>query len=228
MWCRAWEVRWVARYDSWCQHAARGVLYGLGGGLGVGREVKHEAWDLVGDGGEHTAQPKEASSRMLRKRFTAETSKLGKPPKANGRERKQSTKRSILSPVNPTKVSKAPGKSRISHQKMSIPCDILQTAEKTTNNSSIPKYRRKQVSKAKDTVPPSLRPIHSSRVSKPGKTQPAGLRIDGTRLSSATNSHRLKGEDNLGMLLAASTDMKASKPLAKSSPRRNTRRLKKT
>ena len=173
-------------------------------------------------------QPKEASSRVLRKRSTAEPSKLGKLPKANGCERKQSKKRSILSPVNPTKVSKAPGKSRISHPKISIPCDVSQVAEKMTTNPGIPKHKRKQASKVKDLVPPSLRPIHSSRVSKPGEIQPAELRIDDTKLSSAIGSHRLKKEDNLGMSLAASTDKKAMKSLAKSSPRRSSRRSKKS
>ena len=164
---------------------------------------------------------------MLRKRSTAEPSKPGKPPKANGRERKQSTKRLILRPVNPTKVFKVPGKSRISHQKMSIPRDVSPAIEKTTTDLSVPKHRRKQASKAKCSVPPSLRPIHSSRVSKPGKTQPAGLRIDDTKLSSAIGPHRLKGKEKMGMSLAASTDKKASKPSAKSSPRRSTRRSKK-
>ena len=173
------------------------------------------------------SQLKKASPRVLRKRSAAEPLRLGKSPKANGRERKQPTKRSILSPVNPTKVSKVPGKGRISHQKMGIPRDISPAAEKTTTNSSILKHRRKQASKVKDSVPSSLRPIHSSRVSKLGRTQPAGLCIDDTKLLSAIGPHRLKGKDNLGMSLAASTDKKVSKSSAKSSPRRSTRRSKK-
>ena len=179
------------------------------------------------NGGEGSVYMLGENLRELRKRSTAQPSRLSKPPKANGRERKQLTKMSILSPVNPTKVSRAPGKSRISHQKISIPRDILPAAEKTTTNFNIPKHRRKQASKVKDSVPSSLHPIHSSRVSKPGKTRPAGLCIDDTKLSSTIGLHRLKGKDNLGMSLAAATNKKTLKPSAKSLPRRSTRRSKK-
>ena len=73
----------------------------------------------------------------------------------------------------------------------------------------------------------SLRPIHSLRVSKPGKNQPNGLRTDKIKSLSAIGSHRLKREDGLGASLVGLMKKKVSEPLAKSSPGRSTRRLKK-
>ena len=102
---------------------------------------------------------------MLRNHPATEPSRHDKPPKASSRKRKQSTARSILSPVDPAKVSKAPSKRRGPHQKMSVPYDTSQEAEKTTPNSSTPESRSKQAFKVKDPMPASLRPIHSLRVS---------------------------------------------------------------
>ena len=122
--------------------------------------------------------------------------------KAKSRDQKQSMTRSILGPVNPVKVSKAPGKSRISHQKMIIPCDILRPVEKITTNSSTSKRKEKQAFKVKDTVHPSLRPIRLLRVSKPGKIQLSEPRMDRTKLLSTIGPHRLKREgDSRGFRL---------------------------
>ena len=165
---------------------------------------------------------KRASSRALRNRPATEASKPNKPPKASGRKRKQSTERSILSPVDPAKVSKA-SKRRGPHQKMSVPCDTSQEAEKTTPNSSTPESRSKQAFKVKDSMPTSLRPIHSSRVSKPGRKRPTRLRRDGTKLSPTTGTHQLTRRDNLGTSSTPSTGRKAMQQSANASLRRSTR-----
>lgn len=160
---------------------------------------------------------KRASSRAFRNRPATEASRTNKPPKASGRKRKQSTTRSILSPVDPAKVSKAPSKRRSPRQQMSVPCDTSQTAEKTTTDSSNPESRSKQA------MPASLRPIHSSRVSKPRGKRPTRQRRDGTKLPITTGAHRLKREYNSGPSSTPSTGRKAMQQSADASLRRSTR-----
>ena len=115
---------------------------------------------------------KRASSRALRNRPATEASRTNKPSKANGRKRKQSTTRSILSPVDPGKVSKMPSKRRSPRQRINVPRGASQAAEKTATDSRTHQPRSKQV--VKDALPASLRPIHSLRVSKPGRKGPTG------------------------------------------------------
>ena len=105
------------------------------------REIAGGRADTGKEGGQ--GRSKRASSRALRNRPATEASKPNKPPKTSGRKRKQSTARSILSPVDPAKVSKAPSKRRGPHQKISVPYDTSQEAEKTTPNSSTPESRSK-------------------------------------------------------------------------------------
>lgn len=123
---------------------------------------------------------KRASSRAPQNRPATEAFRPNKPPKANSRERKQSTTRSILSPVDSAKVFKGASKRRSSLQKMSVLCDTSQAAEKTTTDIST-ESRSQQAFKVKHTMPASLRPIHSSRNSKPGGTRPTKVRRDGTK-----------------------------------------------
>jgi len=160
---------------------------------------------------------------VLRNHPTTEPSRLNKSPKANGRKRKQLTTRSILSPMNPAKVSKAPSKRRSPRQKMSVPCDASQAVEKTITDSITPESRSKQVFKVKDAMPASLRPIHSSRVSKLGGKRPTKLRRDGTKLPLTTGTHRLKREYNFGLSSTPSTGRKAMQQSANASLRRSTR-----
>ena len=182
------------------------------------REIAGGRADTEKEGGQ--GRSKRASSRALRNRPATEASKPNKPPKASGHKRKQSTERSILSLVDPAKVSKAPSKRRGPHQKMSVPCDTSQEAEKMIPNSSTPKSRSKQAFKVKDPMPASLCPIHSSRVSKPGRKRST---MDGTKLSPTTGTHQLTRRDNLGTSSTPSTGRKAMQQSANSSPRRSTR-----
>lgn len=168
-------------------------------------------------------RPKRASLRALRNRPATEASRTNKPPKANGCIRKQSTTRSILSPVDPAKVSKRHGKRRSPRRKMSVPCDALQSTGKTNTDPSTPESRSKQAFKVKDTIPASLRPVHSSRVSKPGKKRPSGLSRDGTKLPLTNGTHWPKREYNLGLSSTPSTGRKAMQQPANASLRRSTR-----
>ena len=185
------------------------------------REIASGPAHTEEEGGQ--GRSKRASSRALRNYSVNEVSRLNKPPKTNDRKRKQSTARSILSPVDPAKVSKAPSKRRSSHQKMSILCDALQTVKKTTVDFSTPQPRSKQVFKVKNAMPASLRPIHSSKVFKPGAKRPTRLRRDGTKLTSTTDTHWLTRKDNLGTSSISSTDRKAMQQSANASLRRSTR-----
>lgn len=180
--------------------------------------------DIEKEGGQ--GRSKRASLRVLQNHPATEPSRANKPPRANGRTRKQLTPRSILNLVNPAKVSKAPSKRRSSHRKMSVPCDASQAAEKMTTDSSAPEPRSKQAFKVRDAMPASLHPIHSSRVSKPGAKRPTGLRRGGTKLTPTTDVRRRTREDNLGTSSTSSTDRKAIQQSANASLQRSTRTTK--
>ena len=188
------------------------------------RKIAGGRADIEKEGGQDRS--KRASSRVLRNHPATEPSRPNKPPKANGREEKQSTARSIHSPVDPAKVSKAPNKRRSPRRKMSVPCDASQAVEKTTTDSSAPEPRSKQAFKVKDAMPASLRPIHSSRVSKPGAKRPTRLCRGGTKLTPTTGVRRRTREDKLGTLPTPSTDRKAMQQSANASLRRSTRTTK--
>ena len=166
---------------------------------------------------------KRASSRMLRNHPATEPSRLNKTPKANSRKRRQSTTRSILSPIDPAKVSKTSSKRRSLRQKTNVPRDTSQAVEMTTTDSSAPKLRSKQAFKSKDAILRSLHPVHSSRVSKPGAKRLTGLRKDGTKPTPIVNIYRCIREDNLGTPLTSSTDRKAVRQSANASLRRSAR-----
>ncbi|KAL8648993.1 MAG: hypothetical protein Q9210_004661 [Variospora velana] len=166
--------------------------------------------DIEKEGGQ--GQSNEVSSRVLRNHPIVKVSRLNKPPKANSRKRKQSAARSILSPVNPTKISKASSKRRSSRRKLSVLCDSLQRAEKMTIDSIVPQSKSKQAFKIKDAMPASLRSIHSSRMCKPGGKRLSGLAPAGTP--------RQTRKKDLGRL---STGKKAMQQSANASLRRSTR-----
>ena len=166
---------------------------------------------------------KRAGLRALRNHPVNEASRLNKPLKTNDHKRKQSTARSILSPVDPTKVSKTPKKKRSLRQKASFSCDALQTVKKTAVDSSTPQSRSKQVFKVKNAAPASLCAIHSSKVSKPGTKRPTRPRKDGAGFTSTTDIRRLTRKDNLGTPSISSTSRKAVQQSANASLRRSTR-----
>ena len=143
------------------------------------REIARTCADTEKEGDQ--GQSKGASSRVLRNH-------LFKPSEANGRKTKQSTTKSILSPTDPAKVSKASSKRRSPRQKIQVPYNASQPGKKTTTNSSTPESRSKQAFKVKDAMPSALRPTHPSRVSKPGKKWPTELRRGGTKLPPMTDT----------------------------------------
>ena len=177
------------------------------------REIASGRADLKKEGGQ--GRSKRTSSRVLRNQFAPEASRLNKSSKAYGRRRKQSMTRSILSPVNPAKVSKAPSKQRSPRQKMSVPYDASQAVGKETPDSSAPELTSMQVFKVKDAMPTSLRSIQSSRVSRPRRKRPIRLGTDGT--------DRLQREDSLRPSLAPSTSGKVMQQSAIASLRRSSR-----
>ncbi|KAL9025040.1 MAG: hypothetical protein Q9196_006068, partial [Gyalolechia fulgens] len=167
-------------------------------------------------------QSKEASSRVLRNHpIINKASRLKKPPRTNGHKQKQSAARLILSPVNPTKISKASSKRRSSRRKLSVSRGALQRAEKMTIDSIAPQYKIKQAFKIKDAMPPSLRSTHSSKVCKPGgKRLLKGLRRGSTKSSPTAGTPRQTRKNDLGRL---STGKKSMQQSANASLRRSTR-----
>ncbi|KAI9784909.1 MAG: hypothetical protein M1835_003472 [Candelina submexicana] len=185
------------------------------------REIAGGPVNIEQEGGQ--GRSKGPSSRALRNHPTAEALRLNKTLKADGRKRKRSMIRSILSPVDPGKVSKAPSKRRSPRQKMSFPCGAPKEAEKTTTDSAASESRRNQTLKVKNAMPAPLRPIHVSRVSKSGQKRPNELRKGGTKLPPTTGTHRRKREHNLGSSSTPSTSRKAMQRSVNASLRRSTR-----
>ncbi|KAL8801323.1 MAG: hypothetical protein Q9182_004529 [Xanthomendoza sp. 2 TL-2023] len=177
--------------------------------------------DIENEGGR--GQSNEASSRLPQNLPTIEASRLSKPPTVNVRQRKQPMARSILSPVDPAKVSKASTRRRRSRQKLSVLCDRPQAAEKMTIDSAAPESRSKQASKVKDVMPASLRPTHSSGICKPGRKRLTGLHTGSTKFSPTAGSPRPKRENKFGRLSIPSVGRNAMQQSANAPLRRSTR-----
>ncbi|KAL9017488.1 MAG: hypothetical protein Q9185_005201 [Variospora sp. 1 TL-2023] len=185
------------------------------------QEIAGGCTDIKKEGGRD--QLKEVSSRVFRNHPTVEALRVNKIPRASGRKRKQSTARSILSPVVPTKISKAPSKRRSFRRKLSVLCESPQAAEKMTIGPTVPQSESKQALKIKDTIPAPLRSIHSSRVRKPGGKRLSGLQRGSTISSPTVGTPRQTRETNLGSLTTRSTGKKAMQQSAEASLRRSTR-----
>lgn len=91
-------------------------------------------------------------------------------------KRKQAQPRSALSTIDPSRVSKARGKGKTSHPKVSILSDAFRSVRAASVEPSVSQPRRsKRTSKAKDAMATPLSPIHSSKVSKSKKRRPSAL-----------------------------------------------------
>jgi hypothetical protein len=141
--------------------------------------------------------------RELRNRTASEASPPNESSKRSGLKGRRRTARSILSPADPSRVSKAAGKkSGPTRQTRRIPSDASRPAEKVTIDWSNIQRSSKRMSKVKDNTPlrglesASLGPIHSSRVSKARRkassSQPTELHVDVTNLPQMTNPRRNK------------------------------------
>ncbi|KAL8816168.1 MAG: hypothetical protein Q9223_004777 [Gallowayella weberi] len=108
------------------------------------QEIAGGRADLKKEGGQSQSK---VSSRVLRNHPATEASGLNKSPKVNVRQRKQSTARSVLSPVDSTKVSKVYSKKRSSRRRLNVLYDPPQAAAQMTIDSTAPKPRSKRVSK---------------------------------------------------------------------------------
>ncbi|KAI9889401.1 MAG: hypothetical protein M1814_005337 [Vezdaea aestivalis] len=100
------------------------------------------------------------------------------------------TTKSILDPVNPAKISKTPRQSRKGRREASVRHDISLEAEKTTVNSNIAEPKSDTAISVKDGICARLRPVHSSRISKPTSKGSIGRRRDTTGLSSMRDRHQ--------------------------------------
>ncbi|KAI9777558.1 MAG: hypothetical protein M1816_004701 [Peltula sp. TS41687] len=191
------------------------------------QQITTECADTEKEGNQD--QDRRARQGALQNHTATGASRPNRSSKGSGRKWKLSTEKSALSPTDPSRVFKAPRKKASPHRMMSLSHDTIRAAETATTDPGVPESRSKQTSKAKDVVPTSLRPIHSSRVSKSGDTRPTGLRRDDTKLPPATNGRWRTLQKTLDMSSAAWTGRKAKQPSvrADTSLRRSTRISKK-
>ncbi|KAI9892774.1 MAG: hypothetical protein M1814_001194 [Vezdaea aestivalis] len=94
---------------------------------------------------------KRASSSLLQNQDVTKTSVANLTIKTNDQKSRKSAMRSVLSPMNPTKVFKAPKGRRSSHRKMNLPYDAAKATEKPTTETSILKTRKRHTRKVEDT-----------------------------------------------------------------------------
>lgn len=171
------------------------------------REIASGCVDTEKEGSQ--AQVTRARLSTLRNYTATEASRPNGSLMGIGRERKQRVTRSIPSTIDPSKVSKAPRKKLISPlRKMSILNDASQPAEKATLDPSIPELRSKRASKVKDIMPTSLRPIHSSRVSKSVGKRSTELRGNDVKQTPTNDGRQSKREIRQSMSSAPSAGRK--------------------
>ena len=90
-------------------------------------------------------------------------------------KRTRAQTRSVLSTIDPARVSKARGKEKTSRPKMSISSGASQSAQAASIDPSVSHSRSKEIFKAKDAMLTPLRPIHSSKVFKSKDKRLTGL-----------------------------------------------------
>ncbi|KAL9011221.1 MAG: hypothetical protein Q9173_003916 [Seirophora scorigena] len=134
------------------------------------------------------------------------------PAKKRARLQKPSIAKSILSPVNPAKVSKASSRRRSPHQEMGALSNTSRMAGKITIDYGTPESRIEQASYVRNATPASLRPIHPSRVSKPGRKWRSGQRNNGKKASTTSICGEVESRTSLrlstgGRSARASGDM---------------------
>jgi hypothetical protein len=96
-----------------------------------------------------------------------------------GRKRKRTT--SVLSAIEPSRVSKASRTEKATtRRKENMPANASQTAQAASVDPGFSTPRSKRTHKPKDALPPPLRPIHPSKVSKSNGRQSSGLQASGT------------------------------------------------
>lgn len=151
--------------------------------------IERQRRELAGDsastgGGSGPRRSTGVSSGVHRSPRATEASSVDHPAKKRARPQKSSMAKSILSPVDPAKISKASSRRRSHHQKMGASSNTSRMTGKITMDCSTPESRIEQTSYVRNATPAPLRPIHLSRVSKPGGKWRSGQRNDGTTAST--------------------------------------------
>lgn len=186
--------------------------------------IERQRRELAGDSasagrGSGPRRSTRVSSGAHRSPRATEASSVDHPAKKRARPQKPSMAKSILSPVDPAKVSKASSRRRSPHQKVGASSDTSQMAGKMTIACGTPESRIEQAFSVRNATPAPLRPIHSSRVSKPGGKWQSGQRKDGTKALSTGRC----GEDKSRTSLRPSTGGKSARPSVNMPPRRSKR-----
>ena len=124
-----------------------------------------------------------------------ETSVIDRPAKKRAPPRKRSKAKSILDPMNPAKIFKNPKKKRKNRRMTSVPHDIPQAVDQMNVDFNITEPKCDVAAPVKDGMRTRLRPIRSSRISKPASKRSIGQQRDTKRLSPIRDGHRRTGKD---------------------------------
>ena len=115
--------------------------------------------------------------------------------RTNCAHQQKTTTKSILDPVDPTKVSKTPKQSRKGRRRTSVPHEVSPPVEKTNADFNIAEPESDAAVLVKDGMAVRLRHVRSSRISKPASKRPIGRQKDTTGLSATKDRHRRTGKD---------------------------------
>ncbi|KAL9100367.1 MAG: hypothetical protein Q9163_004249 [Psora crenata] len=187
--------------------------------------VERQRRELVGDGastGQKSGSRRSTrvSSRALPSPRVTEASGVDRLAKKIARPQRPSTAKSILDPVDPAKVTKTPKQKWKGRRRTNVPRDISRATEKTNVGSNTTEPGSYVALPVKDGIRARLRPVHSSRVSKPAPKKPIGRQRDATRLSPTRYRHRGTGKDALDM---PTSSKKVFDPSINTSTQRSTR-----
>jgi hypothetical protein len=150
------------------------------------REIVSDCVKFYEDTGKtsSTGQAKNSKGRTSRKRSAIKASGYNKTLEETGCKRDPQVARTFLRPVDPSRVSKPTRKRSTCRQKKSISSDTSSPSEKA---SISPTRRSTRISRLKESTPPPLRPIHSSRIFKPGSVS-GGARARRTHANDTSSS----------------------------------------
>lgn len=170
--------------------------------------VERQRRELIDDGastGQETGPRRSTrvGSRALPRSPGTEASGVDHAAKKRARPQKPSTAKSFLDPVDPAKVTKTPKQKRKGLRRTSVPRGNSRAAEKTNVDSKNAEPKSDAATRVKDGMRARLRPVHSSRVSKPAPKRPIGRQKDTTRLSPTRDKNRRTGKAPLLMSISS-------------------------
>lgn len=185
--------------------------------------VEQQRQELVSDNASATqiSGPRRSTKVSARAPHATEASSVNHPMDKRIRPQKPSTAKSILGPIEPAKVNKASYKKRSPYRRTEISQRQVHATENTIIDSSTAEPGKEAAVPVKDGMCADLRPIYSSRVSKPAPKRPMGQPKQDAKLSRTRDTHRRTRKHPPGILSASSR--KIVERSMDTSPRRRVR-----